>query len=236
MYSIRDWARKYREMGLAICSIAPGEKRPTYAGWNLRSIEPDEFQPGDNIGILTGKLSGNLICVDLELLGAGAAELADRCLPHTRMVEGCPGNPKTHRWYRVKNIPKQCIAKLKVSKGLRGPRTRHFLGPEGKVMLEFRGTGSQAAAPPSLWPINGKEEVREWHCLEEPTVIDCWELFLAVTGLATARGWSRERCGWGRQVFGPLPGRKARTPDLSFLPIAERTGHALQTVELLTGT
>ena len=63
---VQKWARAYHERGFALARIKPGKKRPTDKGWNLRSFHPDAFREGDSIGIQTGRLSGDLVCVDLK--------------------------------------------------------------------------------------------------------------------------------------------------------------------------
>jgi hypothetical protein len=86
----RAWADRYRRRGFATAKIRPGEKQPAYRGWNLRSLEPEDFAPGDNLAILTGRLSGDLVCVDLD--SARALELANEYLPPTAMVSGRPAS------------------------------------------------------------------------------------------------------------------------------------------------
>src|SRR4051812_34728492 len=108
MGDIKKWAREYRSMGLALARIKPGEKRPTDRKWTLRSKEPDEFRDDDSIGIQSGRLSGDVVCLDID--NVQALELADRYLPPTGMVEGRPGKPKSHLWYRVSNIPAELTA------------------------------------------------------------------------------------------------------------------------------
>jgi hypothetical protein len=176
-------AKRYRDRGLAICRILPGEKRPLKKGWTLRSAEPEDFREGDSIGIQAGRLSGELAIVDLD--DRRAVELADRFLPHTGMEEGRAGKPRSHRYYQVKNIvvesPPTC------SGGIGGPATLHFdRGP--KRVIDFLGTGAQAVAPCSWWEKDGRRELREWHSFEEPAVIDQAELLEAVAALASECG------------------------------------------------
>ena len=71
--------------------------------WTRKSCEPKDFFPGCNIGIQTGRLSGDLVCVDID--SQDALDLADDYLPATGMIEGRPGKPRSHRRYRVINIP-----------------------------------------------------------------------------------------------------------------------------------
>lgn len=81
--SINEYAAAYRQRGFAVCRLRPGEKSPTYAKWNLSSLSPEDFGPGDSIGIVSGRLSGDLVCLDIDCPRALAD--ADRYLPGTAM-------------------------------------------------------------------------------------------------------------------------------------------------------
>src|SRR5689334_20996079 len=116
--SVSAAAAEYIGRGYAVCKIAPGEKRPTYKGWNLASLSPEDFPNGCNIGILGGPLSSNLVCIDLD--SPEAIKLADEFLPWTGMVEGRPGKPCSHRWYRVTDIPPELISTA--AGGIGGPK------------------------------------------------------------------------------------------------------------------
>jgi hypothetical protein len=211
MGDVYQWAREYRDRGFAVCRIGPGEKRPTYKGWNRRSLEPDEFDHGDNIGLQAGAISGNLVCVDLD--HADVLQQADRYLPQTGMVEGRQGKPRSHHWFVVKDIPPELTAPARVAGGLGGPRTRRFKTPEGITLIDFLGTGSQAVVPASVWLSRdgAKRESREWDRLRDPAVVDCAELFEATCRLAAVAGWVRKersaRVGrtLSREAPGPLP-------------------------------
>ena len=115
---VREWARVYQERGLGICKLRPGQKRPNYKKWNRQSLPPELFRPCDSIGLLSGRLSGDLVCVDIDCLKA--LEAADRYLPATGMVEGRPGKPRSHRWYKVVDVPEAWTAKCAGGIGDRG--------------------------------------------------------------------------------------------------------------------
>ncbi|MBL8798896.1 MAG: bifunctional DNA primase/polymerase [Planctomycetia bacterium] len=208
---LRAWARRYRARGLALAEIEAGDKRPAYPEWNLRSKEPDDFDASSNIGILTGTLSGDLVCVDLDAPEAVAR--ADEFLPATELIEGRPGKPRSHRYYRVTNIPEELTAAGSASgERLGGPKTRRYARAAGgaddqqqKVCLvEVLGTGRHATAPPS-WHASG--ERRAWDQFGEPATVDCQTLYAAVEQLA-------EACGWrpSKSVGLPLGPRRRRTP------------------------
>src|SRR5262245_5125441 len=92
-------AKRLRQRGYGVVWIRENDKRPRAKGWTLRSQEPEDYTPGSNLGLMTGPLSGNLVCVDLD--SSDALRLADQYLPPTPMVDGRPGKPRSHRWYRI---------------------------------------------------------------------------------------------------------------------------------------
>jgi hypothetical protein len=210
MKSVQEWAKAYRDMGLAVCRIEPGEKRPLYKDWNLRSLEPGDFREDDNIGIQSGRLSGDLVTIDLDV--PEAVSLAPQYLPPTNSVEGRPGKPCSHWRYRVKDIPPPLAARPHVAGGLGGPINLQFNDPDNHRILDFLGTGFQAVAAPSLWTSKDgiSQERRAWHSFGEPTVIDALELYNAVCLLATACRWEKKegtsrRQGVGREAPPLLP-------------------------------
>jgi hypothetical protein len=180
--NITDYAEEYLARGFAICLLGPGKKIPSYKEWNLKSLTPEDFADDDNIGILAGRLSRDLVCVDLD--SEEALRLADEYLPHTDMVDGRPGKPRSHRWYRVTDIPPEFVSEA--SGGIGGPKMKHFKHAiTKKGVLDFIGTGGQAAVPPSLHPSG---ERRVWYSEGEPAILPMAELWEAVIRLAEACG------------------------------------------------
>jgi hypothetical protein len=187
--------------------VDPGTKNPTYPGWPTRSLEADDFDQDNLVGIIAGPLSdGNrpghaLVIVDLDAMSA--VEKADVYLPPTEMQEGRPGKPRSHRYYLVPlgTIPAeacstaaQAAAAAIEQCGHPGPRTRPFNHPETrKRMIDFLGTGAQVVCPPSLWTSadGTRTERRAWDGGEpgEPSVVSYAELWGAVCRLAEACGW-----------------------------------------------
>lgn len=212
-----DRLTQYRSKGLAIVSIRPGEKLPGYAGWTLQSLEPHDFRRGDQVGLILGRLSGDLVCVDLD--SAGALARADEFLPPTVMVEGRPGKRRSHRYYRVTNVPPELTAGPDVAGGIGGPRIRHFAGGG----IDLIGTGGQVVAPPSLHPSG---ERREWESFGEPAVVDCAELYAAVEELARECGWRSPERRPAVETVAPLvfSGERTYYPDLP--PMPERVERA----------
>lgn len=233
--SIRSAAREYRQRGFAVCRIEPGEKQPKYRKWNQRSLEPEDFAESDNIGIISGKLSRNLMCVDLD--SADAVALADDFLPPTGMVDGRQGKPRSHRWFLTRNVPPQWEAPRSCAGGMGGPSTVQFArGREkGDMVVELRGTGSQAVVPCSIWTSEDRQrrERREWFAFEEPAEMDYLELLERVAALAAKCGGKSSR--WERYVRAAHPQERrpgkillpSQPPDLLPLPTGEAALRAL---------
>lgn len=224
--ALSRWVSRYRSIGLAVAAIRPGEKVPGYRGWTRRSLEPQDFCPGAQVGLMPGRLSGDLVCVDLD--SPDALARADAFLPPTGMVEGRPGKRRSHRYYRVTDVPPELTAGPDVAGGIGGPRTRHFLG--GGV--DLIGTGGQVVAPPSLHPSG---ECREWESFGPPAVVDCVGLYAAVEELARA-------CGWRPREWRPtaldagswvVSGPHTYYPGLP--PMAKRVARARQYLEEVPG-
>ena len=220
---IMNWATEYRQRGLAICRLQPGQKKPKYPKWTLKSLEPKDFGPADSIGINSGRLSGDLVCVDIDCERALAE--ADCFLPGTAMEEGRPGKPRSHRWYKVVDIPNEWTATC--AGGMGGPRTTQFARGRsaGSMIVEFRGTGSQAVVPASPWTSKDgtRQERRVWHAFGEPAVLGCVELLEAVARFAAAFGGRNTRWESAKSPRSPRSSRKkvVSGPDPLPLPTGE---------------
>jgi putative DNA primase/helicase len=146
--------RRYRELGVAVARIRAGAKQPTSAGWTERSAEPDEFRPGDNVGLLCGWLSDGrepgrfLVCVDLD--SADAVAKAGEFLPPTDAVEGRASKPRSHWWYFVTDVPAEATSHAEAAAAAAkragkhpGPAKRQFGRPSGP----WSGNGQVASTP-----------------------------------------------------------------------------------------
>lgn len=203
MNPIQAAAERFLARGWGVVRIPRGEKLPVQKQWNRRSARAVDFAPTDNIGILYGRLSGDLVCVDID--SAEVLAVADQCLPETRCVEGRPGKPRSHRLYRVVNIPQGLVAPRQCAGGIGGPATKRFRCPEGKSLVEIIGTGQQAVAPPSVWRSrDGKlAEGRCWDEDGEPATVDCLMLYRSIAEVAA-------RFGYGGTIDFPARARPAR--------------------------
>src|SRR5690606_32784070 len=75
--------------------VEPCSKRPVGA-WQGRIDEPEQFAPGDNVGVRLGEPSGWLVDVDLDC--AEAIALAPMFLPPTATF-GRLSKPRSHWLY-----------------------------------------------------------------------------------------------------------------------------------------
>ena len=97
--SVQNAARAFIDRGFKIVWIDPGKKRPFKAGWPMLDENPDDYDGTSDLGLLCGRRSGDLVCVDID--SDNALSLTDEYLPETSMIEGRPGKRRSHRWYNV---------------------------------------------------------------------------------------------------------------------------------------
>jgi hypothetical protein len=218
-------AAALRQAGFAIVWLNPGTKNPYREGFPTRSEELGQYRPGNNLGIVTGWPSGDLVCVDLD--SPAALDGADEFLPPTGMAAGRPGRPRSHRWYRVKNLPPDLLsdcpsaaADPRTGGGRGGPRGRHFKA-DRKEILSIKATGGQAVVPPSLWRSEDRtrQEQRVWYDADgkpcdrpgAPAEVDARQLYNAAQRLAEACGWTAKKAATPRA---PVPDPTSPPPEL----------------------
>ena len=214
----RGAALYYLKHRLAPIPVPSGSKAPILSGWpSLRLTEAtvsDYFPAGRqlNVGLLTGRLNGDAggeVVVDIDCMEALRA--ADLILPETGRIAGRPGNPRSHRHYRVKNAPAKAHDKYKDPIQGDAPDQR-------AVLVELLSTGAQVIAPPSVHDTTG--ETYMWHSFGTAAEADVGELLAAVKRLAAAallaRYWPKgsrhdaalalagglARAGWERECVG----------------------------------
>ena len=196
--------------GFGVCRIDPEKKKPTYSRWTTSSLDADDIAPDDQIGILAGPLSdggrpGHAIMI-IDEDDPRVIKAADKFLPPTKMAEGRPSKPGSHRYYLVPvaTIPEgehssasQAAPAALAAKGHPGPRTRSFRDPGGRELLRLIGTGGQANCPPSRHP-SGERRTWVGGSPGGPAVVDYSELLHSVEQLAA-------ECGWVPKVHAPPP-------------------------------
>jgi hypothetical protein len=210
--------------GWGVNRIDPHTKRAAGAEWPTRSRTPDEFRPGEHLGLMGGPAShwgrpGELAALGVDLDADLAIQLAPYHLPFTPAMEGRPSKPHSHLWYAVPlaGIPpewRSCAPQAAPAMvrlfGHPGPCGRSYRGPDGKELLALKGTGLMMAAPPSTHPSG---EARAWvHGRPHvPTVCDFLPLVRQVEALARAAGWvstgARRAAHAGRAAAAADPGQ-----------------------------
>jgi hypothetical protein len=180
--------------GFAVCALDPDSKKPAYPEWSITLLKPEDFLPGEGVGLLTGPISGTsghaLVVIDLD--SREAVRLADKYLPPTPMMEGRVGKPNSHRGYMVplNSIPPDKFSGAPMAGsaameryGHPGPKTEHFA-----KMLDLIGTGGQVVVPPTLHSSGG---AREWTGGRPgvPAVVPYPDLLRAVHALLSACGY-----------------------------------------------
>jgi len=179
--SVLRIARKYIDLGWCVVPIPAKEKAPRLKKWQKLRIKksqvPENFEEGDNIGVLLGEPSSGLVDIDLDCPEALAFA---HSLPKTDCVFGRKSNPRSHRFY-------YCDPPLAPEK-FNDPDT----DPENACLVEIRSTGQQTLVPPSIHPSG--ERVR-WVEEGEPACVPPSQLRKAVKWLAAkallARKWRK---------------------------------------------
>lgn len=128
---MREVAARYIERGWPVVPLAEGSKACKTEGWLKLVFQPDDFQPGDNIGI---RSVGGKVVSDAD--SQEAVALADTFLPPTGAVWGRASKPAAKRLYICNGIDKTIA--FKDSK-------------QGDTLLELR-ANHQDMAPPSVHP------------------------------------------------------------------------------------
>lgn len=129
----------YARAGWALVRIPPLTKAPLDLNWPTIDYRPEDFAPGDNVGVKLGAPSGNLVDIDCDCPEAIA--LAPLFLPPTATF-GRYGLTKTPP--AVHGLG--CGVTRHYLYTCAGQRTQKFKAAH----LEIRGTGGQTVIPPSI--------------------------------------------------------------------------------------
>jgi KaiC/GvpD/RAD55 family RecA-like ATPase len=150
--------------------LLKGDKVAFIPGYLDRIHDADsvlaEFEPGENVGFLTGAPSGWIVDIDLD--HPDAPWHATKFLPPTRMF-GRAGKRGSHYLYRVPNIA-----------------SRVWTDERRKHLVHLRSTRLQTMAPGSIHPSG---ELVQWENDLPIVTIDPVRLVAACTELAVACGW-----------------------------------------------
>jgi hypothetical protein len=223
------------ERGFSVCRPDPLTKKPTYKSWSSKSLKPDDFRPGDPLGILAGPLSNGkreghaAVILDLDI--EAAIRLADDHLPMTGMREGRASKPRSHRYFLV---PLDSIPKWALSMAGQGAKAaKELCGHPGPFIKSFRhrgtdaegirfiGTGGQVVCPPSVHPSG---EVRMWDGgpLRPPYPSDDVCGRTEMQDAAVAKG----RRKWRRPGVTSRPSHRTQAPDTTMprQPVRRKCG------------
>jgi hypothetical protein len=164
-----DYARR----GWRVLPIPSGQKRPTMPGWPDFEAKPEDvprlFGNGENIAVLLGRRSGDLVDIDLDCPEALA--LADLYLPASGAVFGRLAKPRSHWLY---------VAPGTVYEAFADPVS-------GEMLIELRADGRDGDAHLTLLPPSIADgERREWTGdVTAPATVDAMALHRRCAYLAT---------------------------------------------------
>lgn len=180
-HSALDVARSYLRRGWMPLPVPFRSKKPGFDGWQNFSVTeadlPRHFncQP-QNVGVLLGKASGDLVDVDLDYDECVA--LAPHFLPPTASIFGRQTRPRSH-WQYYARIPRKVTFTAPVT---------------GKRLLEVLTNGQQAIFPGSTH--EGTGELIRWYENGETAHVSEADLLRDASRLAAAsllaRYWPQE--------------------------------------------
>ena len=149
---IREAAALYERHGWPLVKYPAGTKGPRAKGWQNASVPAQQFQPGDNIGIVTGARARGFSDIDLddELARIIAWMLAPAEWRPWAVRRAGHGNAPGHLFARVVDMPLDFTR-----------RNLTDVGGAGKpsTVIELRATRHQTMMPPSVHPSG---EIIEW--------------------------------------------------------------------------
>lgn len=191
----------YATLRLPVTPVRATEKKGRLTGWSQNSsgATPEEFRPGDNVGVLNGTCPGKdwyFHDVDIDANTDQARQIIEALLPPTGWRYGRPSKPRSHANYLVK-------APL---------RTRRYVGVDGKVIIELRGitqkkTHTLSVGPGSTHtsgePIRFVEPLRDIGRVEDPEVLEQAVKHAAI-GVIVATVWPAQQRHNLRLAFAKL--------------------------------
>lgn len=135
-----DYVKKYRSEGLNVIPCKEGQKEPLILWKDYQTKKYDEvFPPNANVAIICGKISGNLVVVDVDKNDLGLVnEIYPDALKKTRVAQ--TGSGSYHLYFFVFELPKKPLR----------------LNKANGDHIDVQVNGTYVIAPPSIHP-NGHE-------------------------------------------------------------------------------
>ncbi len=124
-------------------------------GWTERTLADavPEFKPGNNIGILLGKASGDLVRLDPDFPAIPAVTAI--LFPEPTLLSGRKSSPRSGRLYICKGLKSKDFELP--TKGMKDdPRLPLHDGKPSLKVFQILSTGRQHMAPPSVHPESGE--------------------------------------------------------------------------------
>lgn len=198
-----DAARLYKSRGWSPVPLEPGQKRPQFPNWQNFTVEDEQIEAAfalKQTGVILGPASNGLYDADLDEVNV--VRIAKHFLPKTPAVFGRASKPQSHHIYQ--GVPGDEVNRVT------------FKDPDGTMLAEIRGKGSQTMFPPSVHP---EGEIVTWENEENtmPATVPLEQTVRAVGWAAAAamviRHWD-EWAGKHHDLIGGLAGGllRARVP------------------------
>jgi hypothetical protein len=197
---LAEAAQKYRDKHWVPLRLKDKSPNCMGTGWNKRTLEHPipEFKDGDNIGILLGERSGDLVRLDPDYTALPG--VMDKLWPEPTLTYDRASAPRSGRLIRSK-VKSRDFDLPSSTKG--DPRLP--LGNDGQPSLkvfQVLSTGKQTMVPPSIHLKTGEEVV--WRNQNTPVELDGAEVLrragleaflMAVAHFWPARG-TRNEAAW----------------------------------------
>lgn len=150
------WLTKYYEKGLRLVFYPTKSKIPTDAGWQSKIYTAQDYEPGQNVGLMLGtELSPGRYSADIDFDWIPGIPLSPGILPKTQCGFGHPPTkPISHALYTT---PTPVITKKYSNIAYDTDDKSDKLAKTKQCFVEIRGlrengeVGFQTMIPPSIW-------------------------------------------------------------------------------------
>jgi hypothetical protein len=128
-------------------------------GWGKRTLASaiPKFEAGDNIGILLGKPSGDMVRLDPDF--PSIPSVTEILFPEPTLLSGRKSSPRSGRLYICNDLKSKDFVLPSSMEG--DSRLPLHDGEPSLVVFQVLSTGKQHMAPPSIHPESGEEIVWE---------------------------------------------------------------------------